>query len=64
MKENNMPQYTYNCAECGPKEIAHSIDTVLTSCPYCDTLDFRKTFNGVGIQFKGKGFYSTDSRKK
>jgi len=64
MKENNMPQYTYNCAECGPKEITHSIDTVLTSCPHCDTLDFRKTFNSVGIQFKGKGFYSTDSRKK
>lgn len=58
-----MPTYTYNCAECGPKEIFHSMDEVLTCCPHCDSIYFRKTFGSVGIQFKGLGFYSTDSRR-
>lgn len=57
-----MPTYTYNCAECGPKEINHSMDTVLNACPYCDSQNFNKIFTKVGVQFKGKGFYSTDSR--
>ena len=38
------------------------MDTVLNACPYCDSQNFNKTFNKVGVQFKGKGFYSTDSR--
>lgn len=59
-----MPTYTYNCAECGPKEFIHGIHEVLTSCPLCDTISFRKTFNNVSVQFKGSGFYSTDSKEK
>jgi len=60
-----MPTYTYNCAECGPMEFIQSInDEPLTECPHCDSLNFYKTFNKVGVQFKGKGFYSTDSKGK
>lgn len=36
----------------------------LTECPRCDSLNFYKTLNKVGVQFKGKGFYSTDSGDK
>ena len=59
-----MPTYTYSCDDCGPKEFVHGMDESLTSCPHCDSISFRKTFNNIGIQFKGKGFYSTDSRGK
>lgn len=59
-----MPTYAYNCDNCGDLEILQSMsDKVLTQCPFCDTLDFRKVFSKVGVIFKGKGFYSTDSKK-
>jgi putative FmdB family regulatory protein len=59
-----MPTYTYNCAECGLQEFIHGMEEMLTSCPYCDSINFRKTFNKVAVQFKGSGFYSTDSKGK
>lgn len=59
-----MPTYMYSCSECGPRELIHTMDEVLTSCPYCDNISFRKMFTNVGIQFKGSGFYSTDSKGK
>lgn len=60
-----MPIYTYTCDNCGDQEILQSItDDMLTQCPRCDTISFRKTFNQVGIVFRGNGFYTTDSRKK
>ena len=60
-----MPTYTYSCADCGPMEFFQPIDNdPLTECPRCDSLNFHKTFNKVGVQFKGKGFYSTDSKGK
>ena len=59
-----MPIYTYYCNKCGDKNIFQSIyDNTLTSCPDCDSIDFRKTFGAIGIAFKGSGFYSTDSRR-
>lgn len=60
-----MPTYTFNCASCGIKEITRSIhDDTLTSCPDCGSIDFNKVYGSIGISFKGKGFYSTDSRGK
>jgi len=59
-----MPTYTYMCDNCGPREFVHGMDESLTSCPRCGSILFRKTFHRVGVQFKGKGFYSTDSRGK
>ena len=60
-----MPTYTYSCNKCGVQEIYQSItENNLTKCPICDSIHFNKIYNAVGVQFKGKGFYSTDSRKK
>lgn len=60
-----MPTYLYYCNNCGNQEILQSInDETLTQCPLCNTLDFRKTFSKVGLIFKGKGFYTTDSKNK
>lgn len=58
-----MPTYSYRCTECEHAfEIHQSFtDDALTTCPECaGTL--RKLFTGVGVVFKGSGFYRTDSR--
>jgi putative FmdB family regulatory protein len=57
-----MPTYTYKCSTCGKFDIHHGINDVLNSCPTCDSIEFRKLYTSVGVQFKGKGFYQTDSR--
>lgn len=59
-----MPTYEYTCASC---EIKHDIvqkmtDPTLTDCPSCGQPTLRKVFGGVGVVFKGSGFYRTDSR--
>lgn len=59
-----MPTYQYKCTECGhnfEKFQSFSEDT-LTTCPECGG-KLRKVFGGgVGVTFKGSGFYRTDSR--
>jgi putative FmdB family regulatory protein len=59
-----VPTYTYNCLECGVYDLSHSMDYVVSECPRCNGKDVSKVFNNVGVQFKGSGFYSTDSRSK
>lgn len=59
-----MPTYEYTCSSC---ETNHEIvqkmsDPTLTECPDCGKPTLRKVFNGVGVVFKGSGFYRTDSR--
>ena len=39
-------------------------DDILVSCPDCGSQDFRKKLNVASVQFKGSGFYITDSRGK
>ena len=58
-----MPTYSYKCTECGHAFEIHQAfsDNALTSCPECGG-KLRKVFSAVGIQFKGEGFYHTDSR--
>jgi putative FmdB family regulatory protein len=58
-----VPTYQYSCTEC-----QHQLETVqsftdpaLTECPECAGR-LRKLYSGVGIVFKGSGFYRTDSR--
>jgi predicted nucleic acid-binding Zn ribbon protein len=36
-------------------------DEPLTECPTCEGR-LRKLFSGIGVVFKGSGFYRTDSR--
>ncbi|MBB5870468.1 putative FmdB family regulatory protein [Allocatelliglobosispora scoriae] len=58
-----MPTYQYACTACGHQlEAVQSFsDESLTVCPACDG-KLRKLFSGVGVVFKGSGFYRTDSR--
>ena len=59
-----MPTYEYSCPECDTHhEIVQSMaDPTLTTCPNCGKESLRKQFSGVGVMFKGSGFYRTDSR--
>ena len=59
-----MPTYEYACGSCDTKhEIVQKMtDPTLTECPECGQPTLRKLFNGVGVVFKGSGFYRTDSR--
>ena len=59
-----MPTYEYACSTC---DTTHEVqqkmtDPTLTQCPACGESTLRKLFSGVGIHFKGSGFYRTDSR--
>ena len=58
-----MPTYAYRCTECEHAfEIQQSFtDDSLSVCPECSGV-LRKLFSGVGVVFKGSGFYRTDSR--
>lgn len=60
-----MPTYTYVCKNCGHKydkfqTITSQPDTI---CPKCNGTVERMIGGGVGIVFKGSGFYVTDYKK-
>ena len=59
-----MPTYEYACSTCDTKhEVQQKMtDPTLIQCPACGESTLRKLFSGVGIHFKGSGFYRTDSR--
>jgi len=58
-----MPTYAYRCTQCEHSfEIQQAFtEDSLTVCPECSGA-LRKLFSGVGVVFKGSGFYRTDSR--
>jgi putative FmdB family regulatory protein len=60
-----VPTYQYACTACGHQlEAVQSFtDAPLTQCPECEG-SLRKLFSGVGVVFKGSGFYRTDSRNE
>jgi putative FmdB family regulatory protein len=55
-----MPVYVYSCEKCeDTKEILKGMnDSDPNNCPDCGG-DIKRVFSVGGIQFKGKGFYST-----
>ncbi len=58
-----MPTYQYRCQACkGEFEVRQSFtDDALTACPDGEcTGPVNKVFSGVGISFKGDGFYKND----
>ena len=59
-----MPTYEYECPSCGAAfERFQSIkDPPLRKCPTCGKRVKRLIGTGVGIIFKGSGFYATDYR--
>ncbi len=61
-----MPTYDYECRSCGYRfEAFQKIsDDALTDCPECGINQLRRLIGGgLGIIFKGSGFYVTDTRK-
>jgi len=57
-----MPAYRYQCGSCGCKfEKFQNMSTQpLKECPKCGKGIRRSSVTGMGIIFKGKGFYPTD----
>ena len=60
-----MPTYEYECTKCGHTfEALQSIkDNPLSRCPQCKGALRRVIHGGMGVIFKGSGFYTTDYKK-
>lgn len=61
-----MPTYDYACDSCGHsfEAVQKMADTPLSSCPECGKKVRRILSGGIGIVFKGSGFYVNDSATK
>ncbi len=59
-----MPTYEYKCNKCEEIfEIFQKItDPPLEECPVCGGELTKLISGGIGVIFKGSGFYSTDSK--
>lgn len=60
-----MPTYEYECTKCKYtfEEFQKIIDKPLKKCPKCRSKLRRIITGGVGLIFKGNGFYVTDYKK-
>lgn len=59
-----MPTYEYACEKCGKFEFKQRItEDALNTCPTCGSEVKRLISKGVGVMYKGSGFYTTDSKK-
>ncbi len=61
-----MPTYEYECTRCGLiiEEFKSMSAPRRQRCPECRGKVERLISGGLGIHFKGSGFYVTDSRSK
>ncbi len=61
-----MPTYEYECTHCGliTEEFKPMSAPKRQRCPKCRSKVERLISGGVGLHFKGSGFYITDSRVK
>ena len=59
-----MPTYEYQCTKCGQRfDLFQSMkEPPKKTCPKCKGRVQRLIGTGVGLIFKGSGFYSTDYR--
>jgi len=60
-----MPTYEYECTRCGHRfeEFQSITAEPLKECPKCTGAVKRLIGAGIGIIFKGSGFYTTDYKK-
>ncbi len=60
-----MPTYDYDCTKCGHafEEFQSIIAAPLEVCPQCGGKVQRRIHGGVGLIFKGSGFYLTDYKR-
>lgn len=57
-----MPLYEYRCENCGTFDKMQKVsEPALETCPQCSGKVVRLIGRNVGVQFKGPGFYKTDS---
>ena len=61
-----MPTYEYECTHCGLvfEEFKPMSAPKRKRCPECRSKVNRLISGGIGIVFKGSGFYTNDSRPK
>jgi putative FmdB family regulatory protein len=61
-----MPAYEYSCIECDIDYIKNRGITEQDPGYWCDKCGNRlnRVYSKVGVQFNGKGFYTTDYGKK
>ena len=61
-----MPTYDYRCPKCGNEfELFQPITAPPeAACPVCGEPAKRMISSGIGVIFKGTGFYQTDYKKK
>ena len=62
-----MPTYDYECAKCGHRFDAFQSmsEDPLRKCPSCGKAGLRRLIGGgLGVIFKGSGFYQTDYRSQ
>ncbi|MDR2898337.1 MAG: FmdB family transcriptional regulator [Spirochaetaceae bacterium] len=59
-----MPTYDYACDSCGHtfEAVQKMADAPLKDCPACGKDIHRVLSGGIGISFKGSGFYVNDSK--
>jgi putative FmdB family regulatory protein len=60
-----MPTYDYECKACGHtfEAFQRITEDPLSTCPKCSGEVRRLVGGGIGVIFKGSGFYVNDSRK-
>lgn len=60
-----MPTYEYKCTKCGHtfEAFQSMMDKPLSKCPVCKSAVRRVINGGMGVIFKGSGFYSTDNKR-
>ena len=61
-----MPTYEYKCTQCGKRfeQLQRMTEAPLKKCPKCGGKPERLMSGGVGVIFKGSGFYETDYKRK
>ncbi len=59
-----MPTYDYECRSCGHTfEVFHGMtESPVLSCPRCRSAVRKLIGGGLGVIFKGSGFYVTDNK--
>ncbi len=60
-----MPTYQYRCPSCGQEfeKFEKMSAKTRSKCPKCGTRAERLISGGVGLVFKGSGFYITDYKR-
>jgi len=63
-EDANMPTYDYECTNCGYtfEQFQKMSDQPLSECPSCGGRVRRLIGGGLGVIFKGSGFYVTDNK--